>query len=149
MSGRVEQVERVEEGGMDGRVEQVEHVERLRELATEVGQIAYRLHEYLGHGLLEKVYENALAHRLKKCGHVVERQKPLKVYDEDGFCVGDFFADIVVDDLLIVELKAVRTLAPEHVAQVLNYMKITNSPIALLVNFGSYKFERRTLVSKL
>ena len=90
--------------------------EKLRELASAVGQIAYGVHEYFGNGLLEKVYENALEHRLVKVGYKVERQKPLKVFDQDGYCVGDFVADMVVNDSLIVELKAVKTLAPEHFA---------------------------------
>ena len=103
------------------------------------------MHEYFGNGLLEKVYETALAHRLLKLGYKVECQKPLKVFDKDGYCVGDYFADMVVNGELVVELKAVRTLAPEHLAQILNYLKITGSPVGLLINFGSYKFERRTV----
>ena len=65
---------------------------------------------------LEKVYENALAHRLRKAGLDVEQQYPLKVLDEDGTSVGEYFADLIVEDRLIVELKACRTLAAEHVA---------------------------------
>lgn len=122
-------------------------VEELRELASAVGQIAYGVHEYFGNGLLEKVYENALEHRLVKAGYKVERQKPLKVFDNDGYCVGDYVADMVVNDSLIVELKAVKTLAPEHFAQIINYLKITRNPIGLLINFGSYKFERRTITA--
>ena len=127
---------------MDSRVE---HVERLKALAANVGQVAYGVHEYFGNGLLEKVYEAALEHRLVKVGYKVERQKPLKVFDDDGYCVGEYFADMFINDELVVELKATKTLAPEHFAQTLNYIKITGIPVALLVNFGSYKFERRTL----
>lgn len=121
--------------------------EKLRELAAQVGQIAYGVHEYFGNGLLEKVYESALEHRLVKAGYKVERQKPLKVFDEDGFCVGDYFVDMLVDDKLIVELKAVKTLVPEHFAQILNYLKISHNPVGLIINFGSYKFERRTIIA--
>ena len=147
-------VDRVECEGMDGRVERVERVEdegmdkceeELRELASKVGQVAYGVHEYFGNGLLEKVYETALEHRLVKAGYKVERQRPLKVFDEDGFCVGDYFVDMLVNDKLIVELKAVKTFVPEHFAQILNYLKITHNPIGLIINFGSYKFERRTI----
>ena len=127
--------------GMDNRAEE------LRELASEVGQIAYGVHEYFGNGLLEKVYETALEHRLVKAGFKVERQKPLKVLDNDGYCVGDYFVDMFVNDGLIVELKAVKALAPEHFAQILNCLKITRNPIGLLINFGSYKFERRTITA--
>ena len=130
---------------MNSRVEHVERVERLKELGAKVGQVAYGVHEYFGNGLLEKVYESALAHRLEKSGFNVERQKPLKVFDADGFCVGDYFVDILVDGELIVELKAAKALAPEHLAQTLNYLKITGFPVGLLINFGSYKFERRTV----
>lgn len=119
----------------------------LRELASKVGQIAYKVHEYFGNGLLERVYENALEHRLLKAGYSVERQRPLKVFDEDGYCVGDYFVDMLVNNKLIVELKAVKTLAAEHFAQLLNYLKITQSPVGLLINFGSYKFERRTITA--
>ena len=157
MVSRVERVDRVEERGMGSRVERVERVEEgkgmdnraveLRELASKVGQVAYEVHEYFGNGLLEKVYECALEHRLNKAGYKVERQKPLKVFDEDGFCVGDYFVDMLVNDKLIVELKAVKTLTPEHFAQILNYLRITRNPIGLLINFGSYKFERRTITA--
>ena len=121
--------------------------DELGELASQVGQIAYRVHEYFGNGLLEKVYESALEHRLVKAGYKVERQRPLKVFDEDGYCVGEYFVDMLVNDSLIVELKATKALAPEHFAQILNYLKIIHFPVGLLVNFGSYKFERRTITA--
>ena len=139
--GRVERAERVGSG------ESAERVEEMRELASQVGQIAYGVHKYFGNGLLEKVYENALAHRLSIAGYKVERQKPLMVFDVDGFCVGSYFADLLINDCLIVELKAVNALAPEHYVQILNYLHITRNPIGLLINFGSYKFERRTIVA--
>ena len=123
----------------------IDHVEELKALASEVGQIAYGVHEYFGTGLLEKVYETAFEHRLQKLGYKVERQKPLNVYDEDGFCVGEYFVDLYINDCLIVELKATAALAPEHFAQIINYLKIMNRPVGLLVNFGSWKFERRTV----
>ena len=121
--------------------------DELRKVAAQVGQVAYGVHEYFGNGLLEKVYESALEHRLVKAGFKVERQRPLKVFDEDGYCVGDYFVDMLVNDSLIVELKAVKTLLQEHFAQVLNYLKITHSAVGLLINFGSYKFERRTITA--
>lgn len=130
---------------MISHVEHVEHVEELKALATKVGQIAYGVHEYFGTGLLEKVYETALEHRIKKVGFKVERQKPLNVYDEDGFCVGEYFVDLYINDCLVVELKATAALAPEHYAQIINYLKIMDKPVGLLVNFGSRKFERRTV----
>ena len=136
---------------MNSRVERVEHgedsVEELRDLANKVGQVAYGVHEYFGNGLLEKVYETAMEHRLVNAGYRVELQKPLAIYDSDGYCVGDYIVDMYVNDSLIVELKAVKTLAPEHLAQILNYLKIARKPIGLLINFGSFKFERRTVTA--
>ena len=130
---------------MINHADHVEHVEVLKALPSEVGQIAYGVHEYFGTGLLEKVYETAFEHRLQKAGYKVERQKPLNVYDEDGFCVGEYFVDLYINDILVVELKAAATLAPEHFAQVINYLKIMDRPVGLLINFGSRKFERRTV----
>ena len=130
---------------MINHVDHVEQVEALKALAGDVGQIAYEIHEYFGTGLLEKVYESAFEHRLQKLGYNVERQKPLKVYDYDGFCVGEYFVDLYVNDCLVVELKSTAALAPEHFAQLINYLKIMEKPVGLLVNFGSRKFERRTV----
>jgi GxxExxY protein len=106
-----------------------------------VRQTAYDIHVYHGHGHLEKVYENALAHRLRKAGVAVEQQFPLAVYDEDGTIIGEYFADILVDGRLIVELKACKTLASEHTAQILGYLKSARIEDGLLINFGSFKFE--------
>ena len=119
---------------------------KIQELLARIRQVAYDLHVYLGTGLLEKVYENGLSHRLKQAGFKVEAQRPLKVYDIDGFCLGEYFADLVVEDKIIVELKAVKGIANEHYAQILNYLKITGAPAGLLINFGSYKFEVRTVI---
>jgi GxxExxY protein len=94
-----------------------------------------------GHGHLEKVYENALAHRLRKLGLDVHQQHPLNVHDEDGTLIGKYFADLLVDNRLIVELKAAGELADEHIAQVLGYLKSSRLENALLVNFGSSKFQ--------
>ena len=130
---------------MTNHVDHVEQVEELKALASEVGQIAYGVHEYFGTGLLEKVYEAAFEHRLQKAGYKVERQKPLNVYDADGFCVGEYFVDLYINDCLVVELKATAALAPEHYAQIINYLKIMDKPVDLLINFGSRKFEWRTV----
>jgi GxxExxY protein len=91
-------------------------------------------------GPLEKVYENALAHRLRKAGLQVTQQHPIKVLDEDGTLIGEFAADLLVEEQLVVELKAAKALADEHVAQILGYLKSTRLEHGLLINFGSYKF---------
>ncbi len=111
-----------------------------KEICARVRQIAYDLHVYLGVGYLEKVYENGLSHRLSKAGMSVQVQVPVQVADEDGFVIGEYVADMVVDGI-IVELKAVSTLLPIHVAQLLNYLKAMNLEHGLLINFGSERFQ--------
>ena len=115
----------------------------IKELSDQVRQTSYDIHVYHGHGHLEKVYENALAHRLRKAGLGVKQQHPITVYDEDGTRIGDYLADLVLDGVLIVELKTARKLAPEHEAQILGYLKSSRVGHGLLINFGSYKFEIR------
>jgi GxxExxY protein len=115
----------------------------IKTLCDQVRQIAYDIHVYHAHGHLEKVYENALAHRLRKAGLTVEQQHPIKVYDEDGTVIGDYLADLLVGGRLIIELKTAKTLAPEHEAQILGYLKSARLAHGLLINFGSYKFEIR------
>jgi GxxExxY protein len=118
----------------------VEDIKRLCEL---VRQTAYEIHVYHGQGHLEKVYENALAHRLRKMGLKTMQQHPIQVFDEDGTVIGDYLADLLINNHLIVEVKPARALAPEHEAQVLGYLKSSRREHALLINFGSYKFEVR------
>ncbi len=113
----------------------------ISELCDRVRETAYAIHVYHGHGHLEKVYENALENRLRKIGLDVKQQHPLTVYDEDGAVLGDYFADLLIADRLIVELKACRALAEEHIAQLLGYLKSARIEHGLLINFGSYKFQ--------
>ena len=120
----------------------------IENLVAKIRQIAYDLHVYLGNGFLEKVYANGLIHRLRKAGFLVEVQKTLRVFDSDGFCLGEYFADLVVEGVVVVELKTVQCIANEHYAQILNYLKITGAPAGLLINFGSYKFEVRTVIPR-
>ena len=117
--------------------------EEAKALCDRIRQIAFDIHVYHGHGHLEKVYENALAHRLKKTGIKVEQQVPLQVFDEDGTSLGDYFADLIVEGEVVVELKAAKAMAPEHEAQVLGYLKSSRKEHGLLVNFGAYRFEIR------
>jgi GxxExxY protein len=113
----------------------------IMELCDVVRQTSYDIHVYHGHGHLEKVYENALAHRLRKLGCDVKQQSPLTVRDEDGTIIGEYFADLLIDDRLIIELKAAKTIADEHVAQMLGYLTSARIEHGLLINFGSYRFE--------
>ncbi len=116
------------------------------DLVNMIRQIAFAIHVYLGHGHLEKVYENALVHRMRKAGLRVEQQVPIKVYDEDGTLIGNYIADILVEGVLIIEIKAAGELAPEHEAQILGYLKATGMQHGLLINFGSYRFQIRKYI---
>ena len=111
------------------------------ELCDVVRETGFAIHRYHKHGHLEKVYENALAHRLRKLGLEVKQQWPLKVYDEDGTLIGDYHADLFVDGRLVIELKAAKALADEHVAQILGYLRASRLEHGLLINFGAPKFE--------
>jgi len=113
----------------------------VNELCRLVRETAYAIHVYHGHGHLEKVYENALTHRLRKLGLNVKQQYPITVFDEDGTIIGEYFADLIVEEILIAELKACRALVNEHTAQVLGYLRSTRKEHGLLMNFGSYKFQ--------
>ncbi len=102
---------------------------------------SFDIHSYLKHGHLEKVYENALCHRLKNKSLNVEQQYPIEVSDKDGTVLGDFFADLFVENKLIVELKACSTLVNEHIAQLLGYLRATGIEHGLLINFGNPKLQ--------
>ena len=116
-------------------------IDNIFELCDLIREISYALHRYLRHGHLEKVYENGLAHRLRKACLHVETQYPLKVYDEDATVLGEYFVDLFVNSKLIVELKACKALAPEHTAQLLGYLRACRTEHGLLINFGSPKLQ--------
>ena len=111
----------------------------INQLCDVVRETSFGIHKYHRNGHLEKVYENALAHRLGKTGLHVEQQHPLKVYDEDGTILGEYFADLLVEGRLIIELKACKAVLDEHVAQLLGYLKSSRIETGLLINFGSAK----------
>jgi len=115
-------------------------------LSNIIRETSYSIHQYHGHGHLEKVYENALGHRLRKLGIVAEQQFPLTVRDEDGEIIGEYFADLFVGQKLIIELKAVKNLTSEHEAQLLGYLKSSRIEHGLLINFGSFKFQIKKYV---
>lgn len=103
---------------------------------------AYTVSNSLGCGFLEKVYESALVHELTKKGLRVNRQHTIKV-QYDGIVVGDYIADLVVEDRVLVEIKTVDCLASVHVAQCLNYLKATGIRVGLLMNFGAPRVETK------
>ena len=111
--------------------------QHINQLCGVVRETSFSIHRYHRNGHLEKIYENALVHRLRKAGLAVEQQHPLQVLDEDGTVLGEYFADIFVEDRLIVELKAVRAVAEEHVAQLLGYLRSSRIETGLLINFGA------------
>ena len=106
-----------------------------KELTDTIIGAFYQVYNTLGHGFLEKVYENALAYELRKRGYRVVQQAPIKVF-YDGVVVGEYFADMLVSDVVMLELKAAERLIPEHEAQLLHYLKSTNVEIGLVLNFG-------------
>ena len=95
----------------------------------------YKVYNKLGFGFLERVYENALYYELLECGLSVIKQKPIKVHYE-AKVVGEYFADLIVNDVVIIELKAAEGLVKEHELQLINYLKATEIEVGLLLNFG-------------
>ena len=118
----------------------------MRQLTEKVIQYAFTVSNTLGCGFLEKVYENALAHELRKAGLQVQQQHGITVY-YDGVVVGEYTADLLVEGVLLLELKAVKDLNGIHLAQCLNYLKATNLRLCLLMNFAKPKLEFRRIVN--
>ncbi|PAY19171.1 GxxExxY protein [Rhodopirellula sp. SM50] len=115
--------------------------ENINALCDIVRETSFAIHKYHRNGHLEKVYENALVNRLAKQGLKVRQQHPLTVYDEDGTVLGEYFADLFIEDCLIVELKACKATTDEHVAQILGYLKSSRIETGLLINFGAAKLQ--------
>ncbi|MCU4188463.1 GxxExxY protein [Flavobacterium sp. HXWNR29] len=108
----------------------------------------YKVYNNLGYGFLEKVYENALLYELRNQGLDCEKQKPIKVYYEQ-IQVGEYYADIIVNECIILELKAAESIAEEHEFQLINYLKATEIEIGLLLNFGKNpEFKRKIFTNK-
>jgi GxxExxY protein len=114
---------------------------RFDDLTYAIIGCAFEVHNELGHGFLESVYERALIHELGLRGLRVERQVPLSVTYK-GVVVGDYIADLLVEGLVLIELKAIRAIDPAHIAQCINYVTATRVPIGLVINFG-IKVEHR------
>ena len=115
--------------------------ENINELCDVVRETSFAIHSYHRNGHLEKIYENALVHRLRKQGLDVKQQHPLTVYDEDETVLGEYFADLFIENCLIVELKACRDIAPDHIAQIIGYLTSARIETGLLINFGSTKLQ--------
>lgn len=114
-----------------------------KDLTDRIIKAFYVVYNNLGYGFLEKVYVSALLIELRKMGISAQTQHAINVY-YDGQVVGEYFADIIVDGLVIVEAKAAKTLATDHEAQLLNYLKATTFEVGLLLNFGpKAEFKRK------
>jgi GxxExxY protein len=106
-----------------------------KELTGKIIECAFKVHRKLGFGFLEAVYQNALMIELSKVGLEAAKQKAIKIH-YDGEVIGDYTADIVVEDRVILELKAIKEIHPVHEAQLVNYLKATGMEVGLLINFG-------------
>ena len=110
-------------------------------LCDVVRETSYEIHRFLRSGFTEKIYENALAHRLRKQGIKAEQQQCVRVFDEDGTLLGLFRTDILVDRRLICEVKSCNALIDAHTAQLLGYLRASRIEHGLLINFGGPKLE--------
>ncbi|MBE0555913.1 MAG: GxxExxY protein [Proteobacteria bacterium] len=119
----------------------------LNSITDQIIGCAYKISNILGCGFLEKVYENALAHELIKSCMTVSRQHPIKVL-YDGVVVGEYFADMMVEDEIILELKACKNIDDSHLAQCLNYLRATEKRVGLIINFGCTKVQVKRVVNK-
>lgn len=119
--------------------------EELNQLTQKVIGCLYTVSNTLGGGFLEKIYQNAAAIEIAKSGLIVHQQYPIQV-KYDGILVGEYFADLLVQNQVLVELKAVRLLDDVHAAQCMNYLRATGLPVCLLVNFYRPKLEIRRII---
>jgi GxxExxY protein len=118
-----------------------------KDITDKIIKAFYKVYNELGYGFLEKVYENAMLHELTIDGLRVEKQKQIKVH-YSGKEVGDYFANLIVEDAVIIELKAAENLCEEHEYQLLNYLKATEMEVGLLLNFGERpEFKRKLLTN--
>jgi len=117
------------------------------EITSVIINAFYLVYNTLGYGFLEKVYENALLHELRKRGLQVEQQVPIKVIF-DGVIVGEYFADLFVEGKVIVELKAATAISDAHKAQLINYLKATGIEVGLILNFGPKATFKREIFTK-
>jgi len=110
-------------------------------LCNIIRETSFDIYKYLRSGHKEQIYENALAHRLRKRGIRLEQQQEVKVFDEDGTCLGMLKTDLLIESRLICEIKGVRALIDEHVAQLLGYLRASRIEHGLLINFGGPRLE--------
>ncbi len=119
-----------------------------RELTEKVIGCAYRVYNKMGFGFLESVYEKCMLIELRNAGLNAESQKPITVYYENEI-VGEFVADIIVNDIIILELKSIRRIINTHEVQLVNYLVATGKPVGLILNFGESKVEIKRKIKDL
>jgi GxxExxY protein len=118
------------------------------EITSPIIKAFYKVNNTLGFGFLEKVYENAMRIELTRMGLKVEQQKNIRV-NYEGMEIGDYYADLLVNDCVIIELKAAESLCEEHEAQLINYLKATSIEVGLLMNFGKKaEFKRKIFTNE-
>jgi len=122
-------------------MEAVPHDGEIFTLCDVIRETSFEIHKYLRSGFTEKIYENALAHRLRKHDVRVERQQCVRVFDEDGTLLGLLQIDLLIDRKLICEIKSCGTLIDAHTAQLLGYLRATRIQHGLLINFGAPKLQ--------
>ena len=115
-----------------------------QDVTQQIVDAFYAVYNSLGYGFLERVYENSMAIELRARGLKAQQQAPIQVYYR-GEVVGEYFADLLIEDKIIVELKAVASLLPIHEAQLLNYLKATPFEVGLLLNFGPLATKKRKI----
>ncbi|MCS4435749.1 GxxExxY protein [Aquiflexum gelatinilyticum] len=121
-------------------------MEEINLITKEIIGKCFRVSNTLGNGFLEKVYQNALSYELTKSGFNVKQQYPLEVFYEVKV-VGEYFADLLVENKIILELKATKALEDIHLAQILNYLKACNMDFGLLINFGTPRVEIKRVLN--
>jgi GxxExxY protein len=115
------------------------------DLTEKIRQATFEVHQYFGSGFLEKVYENTLKYKLEQLRMHVYQQYPIPVYF-NSIKVGEYFADLIVENKIIIELKAISNLDKIHMAQVKNYLKATKIKLGLLINFGTPKLQFKRII---
>jgi GxxExxY protein len=116
-----------------------------KDLSYKIVGLAMKVHSKLGHGFLEKVYENGLMVLFRREGIEAKQQVPITVYFEEEV-VGNYYADILVEDKVILEIKSVENIIDAHIAQTLNYLKATGLRLAIILNFSKEKLEYKRIV---
>ena len=124
----------------------VPHDGGVLQLTDVIRQTSFEIHRYFRSGFTEKIYENALAHRLRKQGLRAEQQECVRVFDEDGTLLGLFRTDILIERMLICEIKSCSALVDAHTTQLLGYLKATGLHHGLLINFGAPKLQIRKFI---